>query len=157
MPKASGDVSLDCGHGVGYVEEVVGRETQSTVRRGGPWHRRGVARQSTEATNVSAPATRRAAAETDIVRQHASIDEGATAETNKSTPSTAMRWREHRDSTTSTDCDESMEAANVSAPARRRAAAKANTVHRHAGIDEGKNTEVVMPAPTAARARTLVQ
>ena len=102
---------------------------------------------------MSAPATRRAAAETDIVRQHASIDEGATAETIKSTPSTAMRWREHRVSNTSTDCDESMEAANVSAPVRRRAAAKANTVHRHASIDEGKNMEVAMPAPTAARAR----
>ena len=108
---------------------------------------------------MSAPATRRAAAETDIVRQHASIDEGATAETNKSTPSIAMlwnkRWREHRVSNTSTDCDESMEAPNVSAPVRRRAAAKANTVHCHASIDEGKNMEVTMPAPTAARARRL--
>ena len=47
MPKASGDASLDCGHGVGCVEEVARHETRSTVRRGGPWHRRGVARHRT--------------------------------------------------------------------------------------------------------------
>ena len=47
MLKASGDASLDCRHGVGCVEEVARHETRSTVRRGGPWHRRGVARHRT--------------------------------------------------------------------------------------------------------------
>ena len=103
---------------------------------------------------MSAPARRRAAADTDTVRLHAGTDSGESTEVAM-TATRARRQREHKGGDAGTDCDESTEAANVSAPTRRPFAAESDTICHHAGTDKGESMEVATSALMATRAQRL--
>ena len=103
---------------------------------------------------MSAPARRRAAADTDTVRLHAGTDSGESTKVAM-TATRARRQREHKGGDAGTDCDESTEAANVSALTRHPFAAESDTICHHAGTDKGESMEVATSALMATRAQRL--